>query len=269
MTGKVMTSPEEVTLTLTTIWINNRGGRHVQQNTIGRPPANRNSSRGHRSALNFRREEPSNRQVTEHHLNLQQSPRTPRTTGTSSKNPDLKTNQKRTTQSTISMFSTSSSSKVTVVYVAAALMMMMMTMMTEGAAVTKHAGKTHRKLSGSVSLETVPLQLNHNTFSRIRNIRPLHNASISPWTYNISRDDSLYPPVLSEARCLLQGCLDSEGQEDLGLESRPIMHQVLLLRRVKSAGAESGSDESYHFRLESRLIAVGCTCVRPIIKHQQ
>ncbi|KAM7015986.1 interleukin 17a/f1 [Tautogolabrus adspersus] len=168
------------------------------------------------------------------------------------------------------MLSTSSSSKVTVVYVAASLMMMMMMMMmTEGAAVTKHSGKTHRKSSGGASLETVPLQLDHNTFSHIRNIRPLHNASISPWTYNISRDDSLYPPVLSEARCLLQGCLDSEGQEDLSLESRPIMHHVLLLRRVRSAGAESGSDDSYHFRLESRLIAVGCTCVRPIIKIQQ
>lgn len=86
---------------------------------------------------------------------------------------------------------------------------------------------------------------------------------------SISHDDSLFPPTLSEARCLLHGCLDSEGQEDLSLESRPIMHQVLLLRRVRSAGAESGPGHSYHYRLESRLIAVGCTCVRPIIQHQQ
>ena len=81
---------------------------------------------------------------------------------------------------------------------------------------------------------------------------------------SISRDDSLFPPVLSEAHCLLHGCLDSEGREDRSLESRPIMHQVLVLRRVRSV--EGG--HSYHYRLESRLISVGCTCVRPVVKHQ-
>lgn len=70
---------------------------------------------------------------------------------------------------------------------------------------------------------------------------------------------------MSDARCLLRGCLDSEGVEDLGLESKPILHHVLLLRRVRSEGAE----HSYHYRLESRLVAVGCTCVRPISQQQQ
>lgn len=82
---------------------------------------------------------------------------------------------------------------------------------------------------------------------------------------SVSSDDSLFPPVLSEARCLLRGCLNSEGQEDLNLESRPIMHQVLMLRRVRSTGSGHG----YHYRLESRLIAVGCTCVQPVVQLQQ
>ncbi|TNN29126.1 hypothetical protein EYF80_060729 [Liparis tanakae] len=58
------------------------------------------------------------------------------------------------------------------------------------------------------------------------------------------------------------------------------MHQVLLLRRVKSAGAGSGAGSGtgsgagsgaghrYHYRLESRLLAVGCTCIRPVVRRQ-
>ncbi|XP_071346098.1 interleukin 17a/f1 [Trachinotus anak] len=172
------------------------------------------------------------------------------------------------------MFSTSTSGKVTAACVVAVMMMMMMMMMmmtlTEGAAMlkegshSKHSGRTHKKSDGA-AVEMVPLQLDPNSLVPSRNIRPLENASISPWTYNVSLDDSLYPPVLSEARCLLKGCLDSEGQEDQSLESKPIMHHVLVLRRVKPAGA----GQSYHYKLESRLIAVGCTCVRPIVQHQE
>ncbi|KAL7406709.1 hypothetical protein ABVT39_024863 [Epinephelus coioides] len=163
------------------------------------------------------------------------------------------------------MFLTSNFSKVKAVCVVAMVMMMMM-MMTEAAAKghSKHSVKTHKTSTDGATVETVPLQLDPNALTASKNIRPLQNSSISPWTYNITRDDSLFPPVLSEARCLLRGCLDSEGQEDLNLESRLIMHQVLLLRRVKSTGAE----HSYHYRLETRLIAVGCTCIRPIVQHQ-
>ncbi|XP_035508144.1 interleukin 17a/f1 [Morone saxatilis] len=156
-----------------------------------------------------------------------------------------------------------------------AMMMMMMMMMTEAAAMPKGSGSSkhlakhpgHRKSSDGAAVETVPLQLDPNALVPTKNLRPLENSSISPWTYNISHDESLFPPMLSEARCLLNGCLDSEGREDLNLESRPIMHQVLLLRRVRSVG--SGVGNSYHYRLESRLIAVGCTCVRPIVQQQQ
>ncbi|XP_010753110.2 interleukin 17a/f1 [Larimichthys crocea] len=163
------------------------------------------------------------------------------------------------------------SSKVTAACVALMMTMMMMMMIQEAAAMpkaggqSKHSGKTHKKPSEDVSVETVPLQLDASALVAAKIIRPLENASISPWTYNVSHDESLFPPMLSEARCLLQGCLDSKGQEDLNLESRPIMHQVLLLRRVRSAG----SAHSYHYRLESRLITVGCTCVRPVVQRQE
>ncbi|XP_068596062.1 interleukin 17a/f1 [Brachionichthys hirsutus] len=148
-------------------------------------------------------------------------------------------------------------------------MMMMMMMMTIAEAAAMSSQSKHsrnlKKLSDGATIQTVPLQLEPNTLVPSRSFRPLGNASISPWTYNVSHDESLFPPMVSEARCSLRGCLDKEGREDLSLESRPIMHQVLLLRRVRSPGAGS----SYHYRLESRLLAVGCTCVRPVVQRQQ
>nr|UNA06304.1 interleukin [Hippocampus erectus] len=105
----------------------------------------------------------------------------------------------------------------------------------------------------------VSLELNPDILRPPETFRPLQNHSISPWTYNVSQDAWVLPPV-SEARCLLRGCLDSNGAEDLRLRSRPILHQVLLLRRLKSpAGAPR---QRQHYRLEPRLVAVGCTCVR-------
>nr|BBN97249.1 interleukin 17 A/F1 [Oryzias latipes] len=130
------------------------------------------------------------------------------------------------------------------------MMMMMRMMVTEAAAVPKAS-------------KTVPLLLDPSALVPTRIIRPLQNVSISPWTYNTSSDSSLLMPALSEARCLLRGCLNLEGKEDLSLESRPIMHQVLVLRRVRAAG------HSYDYHLESRLIAVGCTCVKPVVQVQQ
>ncbi|XP_075939314.1 interleukin 17a/f1 [Anarhichas minor] len=154
------------------------------------------------------------------------------------------------------------------------MMMVMMMMTTEAAAMpkgggqSKHSARTHRKSSDGATVQTVPLQLDPNVVVPPRTMRPLQNVSISPWTYNVSHDDSLFPPVLSEALCLLKGCLDSDGREDLSLESKPIMQQVLLLRRVKSSSAGPEAGPGYHYRLETRLIAVGCTCVRPVVRHQ-
>ncbi|KAK5914841.1 hypothetical protein CesoFtcFv8_000489 [Champsocephalus esox] len=163
------------------------------------------------------------------------------------------------------MPSANNSSKVTLFCVVAMMMMMMKMMMVEAAAMptAKHP-RTHTEASDGAEAEMIPLQIDNQFLRHYRSVRPLQNASISPWTYNITNDATLVPPFLSEARCLLRGCLDLDGVEDLNLESRPIMHQAMLLRRVKSKGAEHG----YHYRLESRLLAVGCTCVRPTIQYQ-
>ncbi|XP_053281941.1 interleukin 17a/f1 [Pleuronectes platessa] len=166
------------------------------------------------------------------------------------------------------MFLTSTSNKVTAACVVAMMMMMMMMMseagpMPKAGGQLKHSARTRNKTHDAAA-GMVPLQLDPKSLVPTTTIRSLENSSISPWTYTESRDASLLPPTLSEARCLLQGCLNLEGVEDQSLESRPIMHHVFMLRRVKSAAAEN-----YHYKLESRVIAVGCTCVRPTVQHQQ
>ncbi|XP_014890979.1 interleukin 17a/f1 isoform X2 [Poecilia latipinna] len=138
----------------------------------------------------------------------------------------------------------------------------MVTMLMMAEVASKHPRK---RSDGSVK-QTVSLHLDPDLLLLpSRNPRPLHNASISPWTYNTSRDESLYPPVLSEAHCLLKGCRDLEGKEDQNLQSRPIWYQVMVLKRVKT----NETEHSYHYRLETRNVPVGCTCVRHLVHVQE
>ncbi|XP_051920025.1 interleukin-17F-like [Hippocampus zosterae] len=141
--------------------------------------------------------------------------------------------------------------------VATVAMTTMVALLSGGTAGAGADGRSGR--SWMAKTQTVSLELNPDILRPPETLRPLQNRSISPWTYNVSQDAWVLPPV-SEARCLLRGCLDSNGAEDLRLRSRPILHQVLLLRRLKSpAGAPR---QSRRYRLEPRLVAVGCTCVR-------
>ncbi|CAG5849396.1 unnamed protein product, partial [Menidia menidia] len=140
-----------------------------------------------------------------------------------------------------------------------AALVLLVLLAADAASLLGHAG---RSSSGGPALQTVPLMLDPSMLVPSPHIRPLESASISPWTYNVSTDSSLLTPVMSEAHCLLRGCLDQDGKEDLSLRSRPIMHQVLVLRRVRPAAG----GPSYHYRLESRMVSVGCTCVRPLVQ---
>ncbi|KAJ7991130.1 hypothetical protein DPEC_G00294060 [Dallia pectoralis] len=121
--------------------------------------------------------------------------------------------------------------------------------------------RTHRKSADTHLI--VPLHLDPKDLVSSRPIRPIANHSTSPWTYNTTTDERWFPNSISEVKCTLKGCLNTSGQEDRSLESKPIYHQILVLKKVM------GSPERYHFRLESKVIAVGCTCVKPSIEYQQ
>ncbi|XP_006194774.2 interleukin-17F [Camelus ferus] len=86
------------------------------------------------------------------------------------------------------------------------------------------------------------------------------NRSSSPWDYNITRDPNRFPSEIAEAQCRHAGCINAEGQEDSSMNSVPIQQEFLVLRREPQGCTRS-------FRLEKVRVAVGCTCVTPIVRY--
>ncbi|XP_048203493.1 interleukin-17F [Perognathus longimembris pacificus] len=84
------------------------------------------------------------------------------------------------------------------------------------------------------------------------------NRSTSPWDYNVTRDPHRFPSEIAQARCRLAGCLDGQGREDGARNSVPIEQEILVLRREPGGCAHA-------FRLEKMRVAVGCTCVSPVV----
>uniref|UniRef100_A0A8C1T5S0 Uncharacterized protein n=1 Tax=Cyprinus carpio TaxID=7962 RepID=A0A8C1T5S0_CYPCA len=78
-----------------------------------------------------------------------------------------------------------------------------------------------------------------------------------------SYDSSRIPSKISEAKCEKTGCLTKDGEEDLGLESKPIYYQINVFRRVKTKKATH-----YTLQWETKIISLGCTCVQPVVVRQ-
>ncbi|NXE00271.1 IL17F protein, partial [Chaetorhynchus papuensis] len=95
----------------------------------------------------------------------------------------------------------------------------------------------------------------------LRIVHDVRNRSLAPWDYSLDDDPNRFPRVIADARCRLSGCVSPLGQEDHSLNSVPIRQEILVLRRE-----QRGCQQSY--RLEKKIITVGCTCVTPVIQHQ-
>ncbi|XP_031436694.1 interleukin 17a/f1 [Clupea harengus] len=126
----------------------------------------------------------------------------------------------------------------------------------QGAPHTKGGGKRAKKDHASVYL------LLNTSMADSPPILAVNNSSMSPWEYSFSHDDNRFPPDIAEARCIYTGCLTRSGEEDLDMQSKPIQRQILVLRRV------AGEKGDYVFKLDYKTVAVGCTCVRPLVLHQ-
>ncbi|XP_041889051.1 interleukin-17F-like [Corvus kubaryi] len=94
-----------------------------------------------------------------------------------------------------------------------------------------------------------------------RMVHDIRNRSLAPWDYSLDDDPNRFPRVIADARCRLSGCVSPLGQEDHSLNSVPIKQEILVLRREQRGCLPS-------YRLEKRVITVGCTCVTPVIQHQ-
>ncbi|XP_066899256.1 interleukin-17A isoform X1 [Kogia breviceps] len=100
--------------------------------------------------------------------------------------------------------------------------------------------------------------LNRNTNSRRHS--DYYKRSTSPWTLHRNEDPERYPSVIWEAKCSHSGCVSADGKVDHHMNSVPIQQEILVLRREPQHCPHS-------FRLEKMLVAVGCTCVTPIVHH--
>ncbi|NXB58699.1 IL17F protein, partial [Struthidea cinerea] len=94
-----------------------------------------------------------------------------------------------------------------------------------------------------------------------RMVHDVRNRSLAPWDYSLDEDPNRFPRVIADARCRLSGCVSPLGQEDHSLNSVPIKQEILVLQREQRGCLPS-------YRLEKRVITVGCTCVTPVIQHQ-
>ncbi|XP_065691247.2 interleukin-17F-like [Patagioenas fasciata] len=100
-----------------------------------------------------------------------------------------------------------------------------------------------------------------NSDHTFRTVHDVRNRSLAPWDYRLDEDPNRFPQVIADAKCRLSGCVNPLGQEDHSLNSVPIQQEILVLRRELQGRLPT-------YRLEKKLITVGCTCAAPIIHHQ-
>ncbi|NWU91864.1 IL17F protein, partial [Upupa epops] len=97
-----------------------------------------------------------------------------------------------------------------------------------------------------------------HAFSVAHDVR---NRSLAPWDYRLDEDPNRFPQVIAEAKCRLSGCMNPLGQEDLSLNSVPIQQEIIVLWREQRGCVPT-------YRLEKKVITVGCTCATPVVHHQ-
>ncbi|XP_056419990.1 interleukin-17F-like isoform X1 [Hyla sarda] len=109
---------------------------------------------------------------------------------------------------------------------------------------------------------TVKVSLNISGHDSLLLTGDVNKRSTSPWEYSYDRNVYRYPVVIAEAKCNMAVCVDAQGEVDNNVISVPIRQEILVLYHEMNKCVPS-------FKLEKKLVTVGCTCVRAIIKEQQ
>ncbi|XP_032155267.1 interleukin-17F [Sapajus apella] len=109
---------------------------------------------------------------------------------------------------------------------------------------------------GSLKLDMGIISANQ----RVPLLRNIERRSTSPWNYTVTWDPNRYPSEVVQAQCRHLGCVNAQGKEDIFMNSVPIQQETLVLRRRRQGCSVS-------FQLEKLLVTVGCTCVKPLIRH--
>ncbi|XP_051470379.1 interleukin-17F-like [Apus apus] len=100
-----------------------------------------------------------------------------------------------------------------------------------------------------------------NSDHDFRTAHDVSNRSLAPWDYRLDEDPNRFPQVIADAKCRLSSCVTPLGQKDHSLNSVPIQQEILVLRREQRGCLPT-------YRLEKKVITVGCTCAAPVIQRQ-
>ncbi|XP_077346471.1 interleukin-17F-like [Lithobates pipiens] len=108
---------------------------------------------------------------------------------------------------------------------------------------------------------SVKVNLNINGQGALAISGDVRTRSLSPWEYSYDVNNNRFPSTIAEAKCLHTGCLDAEGNVDINLNSVPISQEILVVHREMKGCVPT-------FKLEKKMVTVGCTCVRPTVQEQ-
>ncbi|KAM5256480.1 interleukin-17A [Ctenodactylus gundi] len=144
----------------------------------------------------------------------------------------------------------------------ALLLLSLVAIVKAGITAPRNPGCLNTKGKNSLQNVKVNLSAVNSLNLNVNSRRPSDhcNRSTSPWSLHRNEDPERYPSVIWEAKCRHWGCVNAAGQVDHHMNSVPIQQEILVLRREPQHCPPS-------FRLEKMRVAVGCTCVTPIIRH--
>ncbi|XP_072480024.1 interleukin-25 [Notamacropus eugenii] len=128
------------------------------------------------------------------------------------------------------------------------------------------------------SMPSVPFEVSRNlelpkapASSQCRASRdgPLNSRAISPWSYELDRDENRLPQDLYHARCLCPHCvslnsgynMDPRGNSELLWHNQTVFYR----RRCHGHGERAGSD-CYYLERKVYPVSFACVCVLPRIR---
>ncbi|XP_056419995.1 interleukin-17A-like [Hyla sarda] len=119
-------------------------------------------------------------------------------------------------------------------------------------------GRRNRRLPTSMIVDTSFIDTSY--LDSLVEMEDVHTRSLSPWDYRLNTDPNRFPFVISEADCVTFACVDADGNENPDLISSPVKQEMMVLRREQKSC-------SFSYRLETVVVTVGCTCVRPMVSY--
>ncbi|XP_074092334.1 interleukin-25 [Macrotis lagotis] len=122
----------------------------------------------------------------------------------------------------------------------------------------------------SSNLQLPNLKVPESSYCQVSQDGPLNSRAISPWIYELDRDENRLPQDLYHARCLCPHCftlsknsfMDSRGNSELLWHNQTVFYR----RRCPCHGEQQGSD-CYYLERKVYPVSFACVCVLPRISH--